>query len=507
MKVPSVFNKSADDPEDLGLRGRLNFLAKDSVLYGMSGVITKCFALITFPLLSRHFGISDYGIIDMFGVLATALAVFLGFGQDQTIARFFFDRKDRGHQKNIISLAFLNSLVVALLTLPVLWMIIPFAAERMSGVKDAESLLKLIVLCLPFMVVTNMVLIVCKFSFARVRYLIMTVGNGVARLVALMIALFILDIGVVGVFVLNLVLSLLFSTIGIIFIREWLVVPKGLRLLRAVLPYTIPLWLIQSITAFMLFYERSLLEDLLGSTDLGFYAAGAKVALLLALPITAFLLAWQPFAMSIHQGKEVARTYNLILRAATFGVLIMVIILDAISRYTLIFLAGADFESGALVVFPLAMVAALGLLGRIVGIGLQISNKSGLHLIAYLVYLPISLVAIYFFAREMGLLGVAFGVLFGQAALLVTESWFSCRHYQVSWSFPQIGVSCLVVLVVGILLNTLGGDETRTLMIAIKSGWLIIFFVLGWYLLFNEYERGRLIDVLRAALGRLGGQS
>ena len=502
-----MFNKSAGDPEDLGLRGRLNFLAKDSVLYGMSGGITKCFALITFPLLSRHFGISDYGIIDMFGVLATALAVFLGFGQNQTIARFFYERKDRDHQKNVISLAFLNSLVVALLTLPVLWLIIPFAARRMTGIEEAESLLKLIVLCLPFMVVTNLVLFVCKFSFARFRYLVMTVGNGVARLLALLIALFVFDIGVVGVFVLNLVLSLLFSTIGIIFIREWLVVPRELRLLRSVLPYTLPLWVIQSITAFLLFYERSLLEDLLGSADLGLYAAGAKVALLLALPISAFLVAWQPFAMSIHQGKEVARTYNLILRASTFGMLIMVIFLDAMSRYILLILAGADFEGGALVVFPLAMAAALGLVVKIVGIGLQISNKSGLRLFAYLVYLPISLVAIYLFAREMGLPGVAFGVLFGQTALLVIESWFSCRHYRISWSFPRIGMSCLVVLVAGILMNMLGGDASRAGMVAIKSGWLIVFFVLGWYLLFNGYERGQVVGVLRTALGRLGGRS
>ena len=70
-----------NDPSRLNIGQRLRFVARDSALYGGAAALNKAFALITFPLLARHFSVADYGLIDFFSVLAGLLATFFIFGQ------------------------------------------------------------------------------------------------------------------------------------------------------------------------------------------------------------------------------------------------------------------------------------------------------------------------------------------------------------------------------------------------------------------------------------------
>ena len=92
-----------NSPANLKLKGRLAFLLKDSALYGGAAAISKAFALITFPILARHFSISDYGKIDFFLVLSNLFTVFIIFGQDTAVARYFYEHENVSERKQIIS--------------------------------------------------------------------------------------------------------------------------------------------------------------------------------------------------------------------------------------------------------------------------------------------------------------------------------------------------------------------------------------------------------------------
>jgi len=80
-----------DNPAVLGMGQRFKFLTRDLALYGGAAAISKGFALITFPLLARHFSVAEYGVLDYFLVLAGFLATMAIFGQDSAVARFFYE--------------------------------------------------------------------------------------------------------------------------------------------------------------------------------------------------------------------------------------------------------------------------------------------------------------------------------------------------------------------------------------------------------------------------------
>ena len=45
---------------------RLKFLVKDTVIFGLAQGLSRSFALITFPILSRNLSVSEYGVLDLF---------------------------------------------------------------------------------------------------------------------------------------------------------------------------------------------------------------------------------------------------------------------------------------------------------------------------------------------------------------------------------------------------------------------------------------------------------
>jgi O-antigen/teichoic acid export membrane protein len=95
---------SATNPAgSLSLKGRLHFLLRDATLYGGAAAISKAFALITFPLLARHFSVEEYGVLDYFLVLGSLLAIFFIFGQDSAVARYFYEYEETETRQQLIS--------------------------------------------------------------------------------------------------------------------------------------------------------------------------------------------------------------------------------------------------------------------------------------------------------------------------------------------------------------------------------------------------------------------
>ena len=70
---------------------RFKFLLKDTFIFGLAQGLSRSFALITFPILSRNLNVSDYGLLDLFLTISGFIVIFLIFGQDSAVARYFYD--------------------------------------------------------------------------------------------------------------------------------------------------------------------------------------------------------------------------------------------------------------------------------------------------------------------------------------------------------------------------------------------------------------------------------
>jgi O-antigen/teichoic acid export membrane protein len=482
------------------MRGRLGFLLRDSVLYGAASAISKAFSLITFPILARHLSVIEYGVLDYFLVLTSLLTIFFVFGQDSAVARFFYEYNDVENRKQLISQSLIFQLTGLALLLPLFWLFANGISLRLVKTPDSVFLFRIVLLHMPFLVVINFSQNLLKWTFSRARFLTMSLGSALMQSIFLVVAVLVFDVGIAGVLVFSLATSALFGAIGLTFIRHWFILPTDLRHLRTMLPFAIPIGVICVIGAFSPAMERLLTLSLLGAEQLGLYAAGAKLAMLIGLLASAFQTAWGPFWLSLYKQADAGLTFNWVFKSFALGVCVAALSLTLVAQPLIHLLATDRYSSATIVVFPLAMGLAIQAISWVTEIGIGISKRSYLNLFSYTAAITFTLGGIWFLTPIFGLLGVSLGVLVGQIAKALVASWLAQRAYRLPWCYGPVILVTSLTLVLGLFSIWLGeefGVMARSA--AIVASLAIVVFV-GWSLLLVNTERQRLIELVRIRL-------
>jgi O-antigen/teichoic acid export membrane protein len=490
-----------DDPSVLSIGQRLKFLATDAALYGGAAALNKAFGLITFPLLTRHFSVADYGIIDFFTVLASLFAIIFIFGQDSAVARFFYEHKDLNSRKQLISQSLLLQMSLVLVTIPFFLLSAGTLASKLNDSPVAELLIRIILLQVPFLVLINFSQNLLKWSFCRGQFLFISLGSVILNVLLLLIAVFIFNIEVIGVFIVTFAVQIVFGLLGLFFVRHWLTIPDGFAHLRELVPYAIPYGVVCCLGAFVPALERSLVTNLLGSNDLGLYAAGAKVAILISLPIQAFQTAWGPFSLAIHKENNAAETYNWVLKGFVVGVCIIALLLALLGESVLQVLASERYSGAAVVIFPLAMGMAIQSTSWITEIGIGFSKKSYLGLFSYMLFVVTTAIGIYFFTQHLGLMGVALGVMIGHIAKALMATYLAQRAYPLSWSFKPLFILIAYTIAIGISGQIILPRFIATSGASVLATGIVFLLPISWFCLFRKDERQKIIGIVGTSYG------
>ena len=303
------------EPNKLGHGGRLRFLAKDAAVYGIGGALTKLLSLITFPLLARHFSVQDFGLIDLLNTAVLLLSVLLAFGLDSAVARFFYENEEIDYRRQIVSQALTFQVAILAVALPLLWVNTDVLGSFIDAGPNGRIILHLLILQSPLFVLLGFAQSLLKWTFRRWLYMLISVGSIVMTVIGLVVGIVFFNFGVVEVFIVYLATRAIFAIIGLWCVRRWLTVPTGWDRLKEMLPFAAPIGVVCVMGALLPFMERSMVQSLLGAEELGLYAAGAKVGMLISLPMAAFEIAWGPFALSIFKEKDASESFRHVLRS------------------------------------------------------------------------------------------------------------------------------------------------------------------------------------------------
>ncbi len=473
-------------PENLPLKGRLGFLLKDSAIYGGAMAIGRAFALITFPLLAQHFSVTEYGVLDYFLVLVSLLTIFFVFGQDSAVARYFYEYKEDADRRQLISQSLTLQLGSLSLFLPLFWLNAEWLTSLLVEAIDSVLLLKIVLLQLPFALLIFFSQGLLRWTFSRTRFLIMSLGFTAVQAVLLVIAVIIFDVGIQGVLYVNLITNVVFGSLGLFFVRQWITLPKSFLYLREMLPFAIPYGVICCASAFSPILERTMTIDLIGAEDLGIYAVGTKISMLLLLFVSAFHSAWGPFSLSLYKQADATRTFNWIFKIFAICICMSVLILTILAQPLIQLLATDRYSSAVMLVFPLAMGIAVQATSWISEIGTVISKRSHLNLYSYTAALAVTTAGIWFLTPIFGLFGVGLGVLLGQIIKALISSWLAQIAYPLPWHYRPVVLVLSITLVGGLLATWLqiehGSIQAKT---AIVLTMLLVLGV-GWRVVLNK---------------------
>lgn len=495
--------KSIATPSGLSQRGRLAFLFRDSALYGGAAAVSSASALITFPVLARHFSTADYGVLDFFMVLASFLWILFVFGQDSGVARFFYEHDDVDGRRQLISQSLVFQMVGCFLLVPVLWVGASWIGPLLSRAEQATELLRIILLQMPFLLLINFSQNLLKWTFSRKKFLIVSLGYVIVKSLLFVGIVLIFNADVRDVLLTALACSVVFGLIGLWCIRSWFIRPAGFARLLEMLPFALPCGLICLLTALSPAIERVLTERSLGAEALGLYAVGSKIALITSLASGAFQTAWGPFYLSIHKQGDAAATYNWVLKIFALGLCMLSFTLSMLAYPAVSVLASERYAGAAVLVFPLSMGLAVTAIGWITEIGILISKRSYLSLYGHTLSIVVLLVCAFFLAPILGLLGIGFAVLLGQAARAVCSSFLAQRACPLPWDYKPVLTVLLFSLAWGVAGSFAGQAYSPYAALVFFAGGLILLPAVSWKTLFSKTERCRIIGMLRAWVQRI----
>jgi O-antigen/teichoic acid export membrane protein len=484
-----MHSENHKSPNNLTLRGRLGFLLQDSLLYGGASAISKSMALVTFPLLVRYFSAAEYGTLDFCLVLASVLCSLLVFGQDSAVARYFYDYEEMDQRRQMITQSLMFQLLITAVLIPLLWMGSSWIAPPAADVAQGKRLFAIVLLQLPFLLLVNFSQNILKWTFSRKQFLTISLGGAstYAALIVAAIAVFRADVE--GVLLVTLANTILFGLLGLFFIRRWLACPAGFSWPRIMLPYAVPIGIICVVGAAVPAMERAFVSRLLQPEDLGYYAAGSKIAILIAILVSAFQMAWAPFSLAIHKSTNPSETYNLVLKIFVSGICILVAMLDLIAPSLITVLASERYLPAAAVVFPISMGLAIQAIGWITELGIVIEKKSHLNLYSTGLFWLTALAAIGAFTPFLGLIGVAFGSLAAHLVKSGVSAWLAQRVHPMQWPYiPVIAILGWTVSV-GMLAAVAGNTLGALYHAVVQVTSILVILLISWCSLLNDAER------------------
>jgi O-antigen/teichoic acid export membrane protein len=421
-------------------RRKLSFLFKDAVFYGATSAISKAVHLITTPLFTRVFAKSEFAVVDGLAALGAVFLSVVIFGQDSAVARYYYRTDDPEERKQVVA----QSLLIEVLSGACLAALLLAAARPLLALyfEDASAAparaFWLLALSLPFAALVQFWQNLLKWTFARGRYFIMTIGMTLCVLVLLPLFLLGLHLGVEGVFAAFLATHLVFAAIGFSFCRKLVAWPRSAGALGRLARFGWPYMALGVAGALVPSIDRYFLNTRLGLETAAVYAVAYKVSMALKLPLAGFQVAWGPFAYAIYKDPDAASTYNRVLRhyaaAAALFTTAVVVLAEPIVRA----LASGTYLASVPIVLPLAFAVLIESLASVTGIGIDLAEKPLASFKCYVLSLLAALAGIAALVAPLGVFGVALGLLLGKSALTLAMTFSAYRLYPLRFALKPV---------------------------------------------------------------------
>jgi O-antigen/teichoic acid export membrane protein len=430
--------------ENLSVKGKLKFLAKDSIFFGGLRAISLVFPFLTIPILTRYFSVEEFGLLDSITVLSGLLTTVIIFGQDSAIARFLYDYSDKAERNNLISEGFLIQIFTCLIVTITFVVFGKNIAKHYSSNSSFNNYIFLIAAQSAFLFINNFSINLIKWTLERKQYALLSILQPLLQLSSLLIVYF--NKLSFDIYILLITLStFVISFVGLWFVRKWLIIPREYKYYKKMILFSLPLGTICVIGSLLPAIDRKFISTLLTPLDLGLYAFGYKIAGVMSILNSVFQLAWGPFYLGVYKEANAQQTFNVILKLFTFVLISCATTLIYLSN-PFIKLAGTEkYAASAMLVVPIAYSFIITSIGNITEIGIGLSYKNHYKVISYLFYLCVSIVLTYSLIKLFGLIGVAYALLLSNITRVTISTYIAHKVYaQVKFRVFNVIVALLL---------------------------------------------------------------
>ncbi len=430
-------------------------LARQTLAYGLSGLIVPLVGMITLPVFARVFTRSQYGLLELGTTTLVVAVTITDAGLTAAALRNFYDYtgEQERERRSIMLTGFLATSAIAL---AVALALVGLRNELSRWLFDESGRGTLLIVIAGSVLALNTwryVGEVMRVHFRAFSYLTMsalaagvTTALGVTGVLAF-------DWRVNGFFVAALAGNTIAAVYGVLAVRRWLAGHFSRTELRSMLAYGLPL-VPSALSAWALaLVDRIILSRLGSLSEVGEYAVANRLAQLLLIGMTAFLFALSPFLLSTYsenpEQEKAARGRTLTYLTFILAIVGLVLTLFAKELFEIV---APRFDDAYLTVGPLSLGAALYGISTVLTTGLAIVRKTvhlaGLSVGAAVLNVGLNLALI----PPFGIVGAGLATAAGYGALALSYYWLTQRLYPTPYEPRKV----LTMLAAASLLGSLG---------------------------------------------------
>jgi O-antigen/teichoic acid export membrane protein len=479
------------------LVAHLKTLARHAAIYGSADVFTNVINFILVPIITRHLSPSDYGALGILLLFGAMSKILFRMGLDSAFFRIYYDQGTE-HDRRL----FTTTTLAATGTLSFsLFAVSALLAEPIGRILLGPGQGTLVILVAADTLLTGFTFLPMNLFRIQGRAGYFTVASVLrnALNLGLKVALVVSGWGVAGVLWSDVLSSVVFAVALAPMLLGHLGRGFSWGMLRKAASFGLPKVPHGLAYQALNLADRKLLDLLSTRAEVGLYHVAYMFGTGVKFFLSAFELAWVPFAYSLLKRADAPTILARIVTQAA-GVLVAVGLLIAVLAREILTLMTDPTYHAAYPVVPVVVLAyVIQGFFSMTGIGIGISKRAYYYPILSFAGAATNIGLNLLVIPRFGKMGAAWATVAGYAVLTGLGYYFGNRHYPIPFEWGRIG-RIVLAAVVCFGISTLAGDS-------LQAGLPIKLLALGLFPLMLYalgYFRASEIQALRRLVARPG---
>ena len=424
-------------------------LLKSFLAFGLATSLEKLIAFLLLPLYTKVFSVVEYGYIDLIQVTFIIITAFSVLQFETSLQRYYYEY--RGKIKVLFISTVFNSILLFSICISILVIIFyPVLEHLLFKQQNLEQSFLLASIQIPFSNIIMLLLLITRFERKSLIFSIAILLKILLTLICTYLFIVFYSYGIEGVFAAQLISNILIAGFLLVKNVRYIKLAFSKRLFLKAFYYAYPQIPARLGSVLSGNINRYLMIGYLSVASVGIYSLALKVASVMQLAYTAFILAWNPFMFQqlrkTDNQQNFANSLSLISCPVFFLVTLMALFSPEILQ---IVTSSEEYKEASFLIGGLSFYFSIFIFKEIVDIGPRFKERTIYISINYFFSLLVNIGLLLLLIKKLEEKGVVLSMIATNIVLLVASWYFSNRLYPVAFRVRYfIGLLLPALLVV-----------------------------------------------------------
>ena len=450
MTGPSTNQSGTPAAEEGGITHNIGKFFKDSSIYGVGLAVGKALGFISTPIMVAMLSPAQLGVLDLLGVFASVLGIFLNAGVVQAINRNYYDEGTDQHRAAVVGTGLLWRVVTSGLLLSAMAVAAAPTARLLLGdrVEGGTLFYLLVLLNLAVMGPQSIAYALYRVRLQSGRSTAFSISGGALSLITLIVFVWWLRRGIQGALEASVAANLAVTLVMLPEVIRSARLKLRTDVLRGILSYGLP-FLPHQLAVYLLFgADRYFLQHMTPpglpgydtTVEVGLYSYAYRIAMIMSLALDGASRAWTPFLFSIMKREDAKRIHAYTARYVliVFCGLAVAVVLFGRELIVLIAMGRPAYWSAAAVVpWVVGGYVFLGIY-QIFGAAVGIPKRTRVLFVFSGTGMVLNLVLNWFLVPEYRMMGAAVATMISYAVMGILTVVVTQRIYHVPYEWGRL---------------------------------------------------------------------